>query len=119
MQPTRLTQTLLTCLAGVVFLTASQFLQAAPDKSTADWFKQSGSEKELNSDWNFLKGFVPAYDRVWTSPPLVETSDTVFAPVMGNGSMAVCVSGSDDKQVYYMRTADFWSDEGGIGPGPA
>src|ERR1035441_3917277 len=34
------------------------------------------SEKESNSDWNFLKGFVPAYNRVWTSPPLVETADT-------------------------------------------
>lgn len=71
------------------------------------------SDKELNSDWDFLKGFVPAYDRVWTAPPQVETADTVNAPVMGNGSMAVCVSGNNDKQVYYMRTADFWSDEGG------
>jgi hypothetical protein len=72
------------------------------------------SEKESNSDWDFLNGFVPAYNRVWTSPPLVETSDTVNAPVMGNGNMAVCVSGSNDKQVYYMRTADFWSDENGV-----
>src|ERR1035441_10025280 len=77
---------------------------------------QEASDKELSSDWDFLKGFVPAYNRVWTSTPLVETADTVDAPIMGNGSMAVCVSGSDDRQVYYMRTADFWSDEGGIGP---
>jgi len=77
------------------------------------------SDKELNSDGDFLKGFVPTYNRIWISTPLVETTDTVNAPVMGNGSMAVCVSGSDDKQVYYMRTADFWSDEGGVGPGPA
>ena len=77
---------------------------------------QEASDKEVNSDWDFLKGFVPAYNRVWTSTPPVETADTVYAPIMGNGSMAVCVSGSDDRQVYYMRTADFWSDEGGVGP---
>jgi hypothetical protein len=113
MQPTRLRQALLTGLAAV-FLTASAFPQAVPDNGNTDWFQQAVSEKESNSDWNFLKGFVPAYDRVWTSPPLVETPDTVYAPVMGNGNMAVCVSGSNDKQVYYMRTADFWSDENGV-----
>jgi len=81
--------------------------------ATASFAAESATFQELNSDWDFLKKFVPAYDRTWTSTPLVETTDTVNAPVMGNGNMVVCVSSTDDKQVYYMRTADFWSDENG------
>jgi hypothetical protein len=71
---------------------------------------QEGKAMELN--WEFLKSFVPAYNRVWTAPPLVGTTDTVYAPVMGNGNMSVCLSGDNDTQVYYMRTADFWTDDG-------
>ena len=66
----------------------------------------------MESHWESLKSFVPAYNRVWTASTLVATTDTVYAPVMGNGNMSVCLSGDNDTQVYYMRTADFWTDDG-------
>ena len=69
-------------------------------------------EDELSEDWAFLQSFVPAYNRVWTSKPVVETENTVYAPLLGNGSMCVCVGGEIDTLVYYMRTADFWTDDG-------
>ena len=59
------------------------------------------------ANWESLKRFVPAYNRVWTASPLVATADTVYAPVMGNGNMSVCLSGDNDTQVYYMRTGGF------------
>jgi len=68
--------------------------------------------RTVESHWESLKSFVPAYNRVWTASTLVATTDTVYAPVMGNGNMSVCLSGDNDTQVYYMRTADFWTDDG-------
>jgi len=62
--------------------------------------------------WESLKSFVPAYNRVWTASPVVDVTDTVYAPVMGNGNMSVCLYGDNDTQVYSMRTADFWTDNG-------
>ncbi|MCY2931294.1 MAG: hypothetical protein NTV86_17765 [Planctomycetota bacterium] len=66
----------------------------------------------MESHWESLKSFVPAYNRVWTASPVVATEDTVYAPVMGNGNMSVCLTGDNDTQVYYMRSADFWTDDG-------
>jgi len=65
--------------------------------------------------WEVLESFVPAYNRVWTAAPLVATENTVDAPLMGNGNMCACVSGGNDTQVYFMRTADFWTDDGSNG----
>ncbi|MBI4326688.1 MAG: discoidin domain-containing protein [Chloroflexi bacterium] len=67
---------------------------------------------DLDDDWTFLQGFVPAYNRVWISPPTVATADTVNAPVMGNGDMVVCIGGDQNALTYYIRKSDFWTDDG-------
>ncbi len=97
-------------VASVLVLALLSLAPAA--EAQIDPGRAAGSAGELDADWAFLQSFVPAYNRVWTSTPLVETADTVDAPVMGNGNMCACVSGWNDVQVYYMRTADFWTDDG-------
>jgi len=72
----------------------------------------NNEDKGKGSDWTFLKEFVPTYNRVWFTTPLVDDANTVYAPVMGNGDMNACISGDDNTQIYYMRTADFWTDDG-------
>ena len=69
--------------------------------------KCNANEINKKSDWEFLNEFVPAYNRTWASFPMLETADTVYSPLMGNGNMAVCIGGTNDEQVYYIRPSFF------------
>ncbi|MDR1814644.1 MAG: hypothetical protein LBR18_07340 [Tannerella sp.] len=81
------------CLAFAIICSASS-------KTVAQQSFESGKTAEDIISRHIVRSYSP--------PARIPTNYSVDAPVLGNGSMGVALSGAPDKQVFYLSRNDFW-----------